>query len=124
MNNSAYHCSIYKKLQNYYNWEEKNFKSKYYCNLIEDAKNEGVRMWRATKDLLTKRKKAAVFAIFENGKHFTDSESIAKVMDSYFASIDKMLSKSFQSSVLMYSTINNLQFHLTPIDVNFVSDII
>ncbi len=117
---------MYKKLRNYSNWEEKNLKSKYFCNLIEESKNDGGKMWKAIKNVLPSSKKSAVSSIFDNGKVFTDSTSIAKIMNNYFASICKKLSKAFQNSVPIFSTVNNphFQFHLATVTVEFVSCVI
>ena len=50
--NSVYHWSMYRKLRNHANYEERNLKSKHDCQLIEEAKNDGRKMWRAIKDVL------------------------------------------------------------------------
>ena len=121
--NSAYHWNMYKKLRNYSNWEEKSLKSRYFCNLIEDAKNDGGKMWKAIKNVLPNPMKCTVFSIFDSGKIFTDSASIAEIMNNYFATIGKKLSKVFQHCTSICSTVNNahLQFLLVPIDEEFVS---
>lgn len=54
--NSVYHWNMYKKLRNYSNSEEKNF-----CNLIEEEKNNGGKMWKAIKNVLPNSKESAVF---------------------------------------------------------------
>ena len=38
--NSTYHWEMYRKLRNYTNHEEKNLKSKCFCQMIEDAKGD------------------------------------------------------------------------------------
>ena len=80
-------------------------------------------MWKAIKNVLPSSKKSVVSSIFDNGKVFTDSTSIAKIMNNYFASIGKKLSKAFQNSVPIFSTVNNphFQFHLATVTVEFVS---
>ena len=55
--NSNYHWRMYKKLGNYSNHEERNLKSKYFCQMIEDAKNDGSEMWRALKQVFPDARK-------------------------------------------------------------------
>ena len=101
--NNAYHWNMYKKLRNYSNWEEKNLKSKYYCNLIEESKNDGAKMWKAIKTVLPNSKKLEISSILDNGKIVTDSTSIVKVMNNYFASIGKRISKVFKHCTPKFS---------------------
>ena len=51
-NNSQYHWQMYRKLRNFANSEEKKLKSEYYCRLIEDAKGDSSKMWKAIKETL------------------------------------------------------------------------
>ena len=65
---NTYHWEMYRKLRNYANHGEKNLKSKYFCQMIEDAKGDSCEMWRAIKQVLPGAKKSTVSSIFENGK--------------------------------------------------------
>ena len=123
---SEYHWKMYEKLRNYSNYEERNLKSKYFCKLVEEAKNDGGEMWKAIKNALPNPKKSAVFSIFDNGKVYTDSASIAKIMNNHFISIGKKLSKAFKHCTSKFSTVNSQQLHfnLVPVDEGFVSQTI
>ena len=85
---------------------EKNLKSKYFCQMIEDAKGDSCEMWRAIKQVLPGTKKSTVSSIFENGKWHTENLSVAKIMNQYFVSVGKVLAKPFQivSTVFTSST--------------------
>ena len=56
------------KSSSYTNHEEKNLKSKYFCQMIEDAKGDSCEMWRAIKQILPGTKQSTVSSLFENGK--------------------------------------------------------
>ena len=119
--NSNYHWRMYKKLRNYSNHEERNLKSKYFCQMIEDAKGNGSEMWRAIKQVLPDAKKSIVFSIFEKGKWHTENLSVAKIMNQYFVSIGRALAKPFRNiPATPTSNILPFQFHLNDVNVNFV----
>ena len=122
--NSTYHWNMYKKLRNLSSREEKNLKSKYYCQLIEDAKDDGSKMWRAIKEVLPSKKGSAIFSVFEKGRLHTDKQSVAKIMNDYFVSIGKTLSKAFGRNAPVTPVINSLStnFHLNNVSVEFVKD--
>ena len=79
--NSTYHWGMYRKLRNYTNHEEKNLKSKYFCQIIEEAKGDSCEMWRAIKQVLPSTKQSTVSSISENGKWHTENLSVAKIMN-------------------------------------------
>ena len=54
--NSQYYWGMHKKLPNCANWEERKLKSAYFCQLIEDSKSDGFRMWKALKQVLPSTK--------------------------------------------------------------------
>ena len=60
--------------------KKKNLKSKYFCQMIEDAKGDSCEMWRAIKQVLPGTKQSTVSSIFENGKWHTENLSVAKIM--------------------------------------------
>ena len=73
--NSKYNWQMYRKLKNCANREERRLKSEYYCRLIEDAKGESCRMWKAIKETLPSNR-CEINAIFSDGKLQTDPTSI------------------------------------------------
>ena len=112
---------MYRKLRNYTYHEEKNLKSKYFCQMIEDAKGDSCEMWRAIKHVLPGTKKSTVSSIFENGKWHTENLSVAKIMNQYFVSMGKILAKPFQNvSTVFTSSTPPSEFHLDNVNVNFV----
>ena len=64
--NNTYHWGMCRKLRNYTNHEEKNLKSKYFCQMIEDAKGDSCEMWHAIKLVLPGSKKSTVSSVFKN----------------------------------------------------------
>ena len=110
----------FKTAELYQSWR-KNLKSKYFCQMIEDAKGDSCEMWRAIKQVLSGTKKSTVSSIFENGKWHTENLSVAKIMNQYFVSVGKVLAKPFQnvSTVFTSSTLPS-EFHLDNVSVNFV----
>ena len=55
---------MYRKLRNYTNHEEKNLKPKYFCQMIEDDKDDSCEMWGAIEQVLPGTKKLTVYSIF------------------------------------------------------------
>ena len=62
----------FKTAELYQSWR-KNLKSKYFCQMIEDAKGDSCEMWRAIKQVLPGTKKSTVSSIFGNGKWHTEN---------------------------------------------------
>ncbi|XP_028413644.1 uncharacterized protein LOC114536497 [Dendronephthya gigantea] len=115
---------MYKKLQNLSNREEKNLKLKYYCQLIEDAKEDGSRMWRVIKKILPSNKGSAVFSVFVEERLHTDEQSVAKIMNDIFVSIGKTLSKAFGRMTRVNSVVcsPSINFNLNNVSDDFVRD--
>ena len=44
-----------------------NIKSKYYCNLIEESKNDGAKMWKAIKTVLPNSQESEISSILYIG---------------------------------------------------------
>ena len=68
--------------------------------MMEDAKGDSCEMWRTIKEVLPGTKKLTVSSIFENGKWHTENLSVAKIMNQYFVSLGKVLTKPFQNLLL------------------------
>ena len=121
--NSQYHWRMYRKLRNFTTREEKSFKSKYYCKLIEDAKNDSSSMWRAIKQTLPSNH-MDTNAIFSNGKLYTSFIDIAEHLNQHFSNIGKYLAKAFRntSSVLLKNVTGAYDFKLNPVSEMFVHE--
>ena len=118
--NSTYHLGMYRKLRNYTN-HEKNLKSKYFCQMIEDAKGDSCEMWRSMKQVLPGSNTSTVSSIFENGKWHTENPFVAKIMNQYFVSVEKVLAKPFQNvSTDFTPSTPPSELHLDNVNVNFV----
>ena len=116
--NSTYHWGMYRKLPNYTNHEEKNLKSKYFCQMTEEGKGDSCGMWRAIKQVLPGTKKSTVSSIFEGG---TPKISVAKIMNQYFVSVEKVLAKPFQNALTVFTNSTpSFEFHLDNVNVNFL----
>ena len=98
ISNSKYNWQMYRKLTNCANGEERRLKSEYYCRLIEDAKGDSCRMWKAIKQTLPSNR-CEIYAIFSAGKLQTDPTSIAESLNNHFSSIGKKLAKAFSRTL-------------------------
>ena len=57
--NSAFHCARYRKLRNRVNREVKAAKSKYYCDLILEAKGDSGKIWKAVNEVSSRKTKSS-----------------------------------------------------------------
>ena len=74
---------MYRKLRNCANSEEKKLKLQYYCRLIEDAKGDSSRIWKAIKETLPSNHNE-INAVFSHGKLKTDPKGIAETLNNHF----------------------------------------
>ena len=93
-NNSQYQWQMYRKLKNCANSEEKKLKSGCYYRLIEDAKGDSSKMWKAIKETLPSNHNE-INVVFSHGKLQTDPRGIAETLNNHFSSIGKRLAKAF-----------------------------
>ena len=118
--NSQYHWQMYRKLRNCANSEEKKLKSKYYCRLIEDAKGDSSKMWKAIKETLPSNHNE-INAVFGHGKLQTDPKGIAETLNNHFSSIGKSLAKAFRGlKPTQYDAVPTLSFSLKYVTSAFV----
>ena len=103
---SQYHWQMYRKLRNYANHEEKRLKSAYYCKLIEDAKNNSSKMWKAIKETLPSNQ-VDVNCISVDGKTVSDPKGIAESFNYHFSNVGKKLAKLFSPHKFVQHTITN-----------------
>ena len=93
--NNKYHWSMYRKLRNKANSEERKLKSDYYCQLISEAKHDSSKMWRAIKSVLPGNKASDVCALLDNGELCKDNKTIAEIfndfVNDFFSSTGKRL---------------------------------
>ena len=111
---------MYRKLRNCANSEEKKLKSEYYCRLIEDAKGDTFKMWKAIKETLPSNHNE-INAVFSHAKLQTDPKGIAETLNNHFSSIGKRLAKAFSGSKLIqYDAVASSSFSLKYVTSAFV----
>ena len=109
----------FKQIIHFTNREEKRLKSDYYCRLIEDARGDSSRMWKAIKETLPS-KHNEINAISADGKLQTDPTNIAETLNNHFSSIGKKLAKAFRSVVPSQCFTCSARFSLQPVTLSFV----
>ena len=86
--NSARHWSMYAKLRNKVNGLVRTAKSKYYCDMIEEAKGDSEKVWKAVNEACNRNSSLeSIQCIISDGVQHITSQSIASSMNSFFASI-------------------------------------
>ena len=87
-------------MRNLVNREIKSAKSKYYCNLINEAKGDSSKIWKAVNEASSRNGKSSdPQCIVAEGVQLTVPSSIAAAMNSYFVSIGKFLADKLVSPV-------------------------
>ena len=81
--------------------KRKKLKSEYYWRLIEDAKGDSSKAWKAIKETLPSNY-SEINAISSDCKLETDPKSIAQTLNDHFLSIGKRLSKAFRGTSELY----------------------
>lgn len=119
--NSAYHWSNYRRLRNLVNRKIKSAKSKYYCELIKEAKGDSSKIWKAVNEASSRNvKSSSPTCIMADGVQLTSPSSIATAMNIYFSSIGKFLAEKISSRVTVQSvhspTMTQSVFYLNEID--------
>ena len=122
--NSARHWSMYAKLRNKDNGLVRTAKSKYYCDMIEEPKGDSEKVWKAVNEACNRNSSSeSIQCIISDGVQHITSQSIASSMNSFFASIGRILASRIQTSVLNLNSISKhplFQFELTELDQSFV----
>ena len=122
--NSARHWSMYAKLRNKVNGLVRTSKSKYYCDMIEEAKGDSDKVWKTVNKACNRNSSSeSIQCIISDGVQHITSQSIASSMNSFFASIGRILASRIQTPVLNLKSISKhplFQFELTELDQSFV----
>ena len=106
-------------LRNCANREEKKLKSEYYCRLIEDAKGDSSKMWKAIKETLPSNHNE-INAIFADGKLQTVPKTIAETLNDHFSSVGKRLAKAFSGAFTDKCVAPNSTFSFQPVSSVYV----
>ena len=99
--NSVFHWACYRKLRNRVNRKAKTAKSKYYCDLILEAKGDSGKIWKAVNDVSSRKtKSSSPQCIVIEGVEHTIPASIASVLNCYFASIGRSLANKISAAAI------------------------
>ena len=102
--NSVRHWNTYRKLRNKVNRLVKSAKTKYYCDLIEEAEGNHPKMWKAVNEVCNRNSTSEnVQCIISDGIQHTTPKSIASAFNSFFASIGWRLADKINGRLLRSS---------------------
>ena len=79
--NSKYSWGMYRKLRNYANREERKLKSAYFCQLIEDSKFDGSRMWKTLKQVVPSSNCKNINGIRSNDTLYTKTADLVEILN-------------------------------------------
>ena len=124
--NSVHHWARYRSLKNLVNREIKSAKSKYYCDLINEAKGDSGKIWKAVNEASSRNvKSSSPQCIVTEGVQHTTPSFIAAAMNSHFTSIAKTLADKIYSAVAVITSTPVMSqptpaFHLNHVDEDTV----
>ena len=100
--NSVFHWACYRKLKNRVNREVKAAKSRYYCDLILEAKGDSGKIWQAVNEVSSRKtKSSSPQCVVVDGVEHTTPASIASVLNCYFASIGRSLANKISAAAML-----------------------
>ena len=124
---SQYHWQKYKKLRNHINRLERKLKSDYFCRMIEEIRNDSLRMWKCLQDALPKslnHSNHLVSAVKSGKKILCLPVDVAEVFNKHFTTIGQKIAKAFGKGKKVtrehLRKRTNKSFHLRHITINFV----
>ena len=124
MNSARRQWLMYAKLRNKVNGLVRTAKSKYYCDMIEEAKGNSEKVWKAVNEACNWNSSSeSIQCIISDCVQHITSQSIASSMNSFLASIGRILASGIQTSDLNFNSISKhplFQFELTELDQSFV----
>ena len=122
--NSVRHWNTYRKLRNKVNCLVKSAKTKYYCDMIEEAKGDHQKMWKAVNEVCNRNSTSEnVQCIISDGIQHTTPKSIASALNSFFASIGRRLADKIRSTWSYRNLVSEQplsQLQLTELEESFV----
>ena len=122
--NSVRHWNTYRKLRNKINRLVKSAKTKYYCDMIEEAKGDHQKMWKAVNEVCNRNSTSEIVqCIISDGIQHTTPKSIASALNSFFASIGRRLADKIRTTwsnrnLVLKQPLSQLQ--LTELEESFV----
>ena len=124
--NSTHHWNTYRKLRNKVNCLVKSAKTKYYCDLFQDAKGNAKKVWNAVNEVCYRNSTSESVPCIIcgiGGIRHTTPKSIASAMNSFFASIGKRLADKITTTWPSCNSSTDLpksQFQLAELEESFV----
>ena len=97
--NSEFHCNMYKKLKCLVNKQVKKSKADYYLELINNNKGNSSGLWKTLNEITGRKLTSSVTCIEANGISYTDSKSIAEVLNNHFSSVGSRLADGIKASL-------------------------
>ena len=118
----------YKEVKNSVNMQVRKCKSDYYCNLIEESKNQPKSLWKHLNNITSRKSNSNVSSLSADGNNHTSPYGIAQTLNLHFSTIGSKLTSKFSSGL---SFIRNITYpvdtmqtearsNLSEIDENFV----
>ena len=99
--NSVFHWACYRKLRNRVNHGVKAAKSRYYRDLILEAKGDSGKIWQAVNEVSSRKTKSSTpQCIVADGVEHTTPASIASVLNCFFASIGRSLANKISAAAM------------------------
>ena len=128
--NSERQWSLYKKAKAFVNKQLKKCKADYYIDLINKNKGNSSSLWKTLNDITQRKSNSSVSCIEAESVSYTNTKSIAEVLNNHFSSIGTRLADKIKSN-LDYAwqscltcpdnpTLNKERFVFHPVEESFV----
>lgn len=89
----------YRKLKSFVAREVKRNKSEYYRELIDTNKGKPDELWKCINEVTGRKNKTSPSCIMSDGVCYTEAQSIAQILNSYFCTVASKLAEHFASIV-------------------------
>ena len=97
--NSEFHWNMYKKLKCLVNKQFKKSKADYYLELINNNKGNSTGLWKTLNEITECKLTSSVTCIEADGISYTDSKSIAEVLNNNFSSVGSRLADGIKANL-------------------------
>ena len=77
----------YKEVKNSVNMQVRKCKSDYYCNLIEESKNQPKSLWKHLNNITSRKSNSNVSSLSADGNNHTSPYDIAQTLNLHFSTI-------------------------------------
>ena len=97
--NSEFHGNTYKKLKCLVNKQVERSKADYYLELINNNKGNSSGLWKTLNEITGRKLTSSVTCIEADGISYTDSKSVAEVLNNHFFSVGFRLADGIKTSL-------------------------